>query len=366
MTKVTVLTAVYNAELYLRQCLDSLAAQTLPDCQYICIDDASTDNSPAILDEYAQRDSRFQIIHLPENQGLAAARNNGLRQAEGQFVTMLDSDDWLAPDTLETAYRALLETPQADIALLRLVRYNQQDGTTHVQELSLPKTKNLLTGYEAFLLSIDNWKIHGLYLVRRTIHQQYPYDETTSVYSDENTTHIHYLHARHVVISQAPYYYRIHQQSVTHRISIHYFDRLESNYSLKRQLLDEAGKGWLADTKDVLDRYEVHRWLNIVDACWYLYLHQDDFTPDQQRDIHQRIATHLHTIETRRLSLRLKCKPGYMPVKHYPIFHLLENTYFRLKIFLQRQSQPKEQREQCRTTFEHCRVVTEEDKVNEG
>ena len=67
MAKVTVLTAVYNAERYLRQCLDSLKNQTLTDCQFICIDDCSTDASSAILQEYAQADSRFQVLHTPVN-----------------------------------------------------------------------------------------------------------------------------------------------------------------------------------------------------------------------------------------------------------------------------------------------------------
>ena len=67
MAEVTVLTAVYNAENYLRQCLDSLKNQTLKECQFICIDDCSTDASYSILQEYAQEDKRFQVLRTPAN-----------------------------------------------------------------------------------------------------------------------------------------------------------------------------------------------------------------------------------------------------------------------------------------------------------
>ena len=76
--KVTVLVAVYNAEKYIRKCLDSLIEQTLTDIQVVCIDDASTDNSLSILNEYAGKDNRIEVIALTENHGQAHARNQGL------------------------------------------------------------------------------------------------------------------------------------------------------------------------------------------------------------------------------------------------------------------------------------------------
>ena len=127
MAKVTVLTAVYNAEKYLRQCLDSLKNQTLTDCQFICIDDCSTDASSAILQEYAQADSRFQVLHTPVNSGQAKARNLGIQFVKGKYVAMLDADDWFAPDTLELAYNALEETA-ASCVLLKLVMHHAEDG----------------------------------------------------------------------------------------------------------------------------------------------------------------------------------------------------------------------------------------------
>ena len=89
---VSVLTPVYNVEPYLRECLDSLESQTLREMEFICINDGSTDDSLAILKEYARRDSRFVIIDKP-NSGYGASMNCGLDVARGEYVGIVESDD---------------------------------------------------------------------------------------------------------------------------------------------------------------------------------------------------------------------------------------------------------------------------------
>lgn len=102
--KVSVIIPVYNVEKYLRECLDSVVNQTLRDIEIICINDGSPDNSLAILQEYAKRDSRFVIVDQ-ENQGVGRSRNTGIRKARGEFVCFMDPDDWYPePDILETLY----------------------------------------------------------------------------------------------------------------------------------------------------------------------------------------------------------------------------------------------------------------------
>lgn len=91
---------VYNVEAYLRECLDSVINQSFGDWEAICVNDGSTDESASILEEYALKDSRFQMITQP-NSGLSAARNKGLDVAKGEYLLFLDSDDWLEPKALE-------------------------------------------------------------------------------------------------------------------------------------------------------------------------------------------------------------------------------------------------------------------------
>lgn len=108
-------------------------------------------------------------------------------------------------------------------------------------------------GRTAFADSLT-WKIHGVYAVRASIHQRYPYDTSSHAYSDDNTTRLHFLASRRVVATDADYYYRQHDQSVTHRIDGHRFDYLLANQSMKRQLLS------LQVDDALVSLYENERW----------------------------------------------------------------------------------------------------------
>lgn len=103
MTKVSVIVPVYNVEQYLPVCLDSILAQTLNDIEVICVDDGSTDQSPAILDEYAQKDSRLHVIHK-ENRGYGHSMNIGIDAASGEYIGIVESDDRILPDMYEKLY----------------------------------------------------------------------------------------------------------------------------------------------------------------------------------------------------------------------------------------------------------------------
>lgn len=113
--KVSIIIPVYNTGEYLRSCVDSVLAQTLEAWELLLVDDGSTDNSGAICDEYAQKDSRIRAIHK-ENQGVSMARNLGLELARGEYVGFVDSDDWVAPEMFGEMYRSARETG-ADIVM---------------------------------------------------------------------------------------------------------------------------------------------------------------------------------------------------------------------------------------------------------
>lgn len=117
MPKVSVIVPVYNAEKYLRECVDSILGQTLADLELILVDDGSTDSSPAICDRYAEQDARVQVIHKPNGRA-ASARNAGLRAASGEYVAFVDSDDWISPEM----YKKMLETG-ADVTLCDYARF---------------------------------------------------------------------------------------------------------------------------------------------------------------------------------------------------------------------------------------------------
>lgn len=120
--KVSVIIPVYNAEKYLRQCLDSVCSQTLKELEIICVDDGSTDQSLDILREYEANDSRLKVV-VQANGGAGAARNNGLRAASGECLSFLDSDDFFEPDMLECSYNELKKY-QADFVVFESDQYH--------------------------------------------------------------------------------------------------------------------------------------------------------------------------------------------------------------------------------------------------
>ena len=121
MPLVSVIIPVYNVEHYLRQCLDSVGAQTLSDIEIICVNDSSTDGSLDILEDYAKKDSRIQVVTQP-NGGAGAARNKGLSMAKGKYLSFLDSDDFFEPDMLELAYKKA-EEDKADFVVFNSDQY---------------------------------------------------------------------------------------------------------------------------------------------------------------------------------------------------------------------------------------------------
>ena len=123
--KVSVIIPVYNVEKYLRQNLQSVADQTLKEIEIICVDDGSTDSSFEIVQEFAAKDPRFVAVQQ-KNAGAGAARNNGLRRARGEYLSFLDSDDFFAPDMLETAYNKAQET-KADFVVFNSDQYNEDE-----------------------------------------------------------------------------------------------------------------------------------------------------------------------------------------------------------------------------------------------
>lgn len=112
--KVSVIIPVYNVEKYLKQCLDSVINQTFKNIEIIIVNDCSPDNSSQIIKEYQQKDNRIVLIDLKQNVGLGFARNEGIKVAKGDYVTFIDSDDWVTNDFVEVLYNTI-EKYQYDV-----------------------------------------------------------------------------------------------------------------------------------------------------------------------------------------------------------------------------------------------------------
>lgn len=103
---ISVVVPVYGVELYLDQCISSIVTQTYRNIEIILVDDGSKDRCPQISDEWAAKDARIHVIHKA-NGGLSSARNAGMKIMHGEYVTFVDSDDWLEPEFIEMLYKAI-------------------------------------------------------------------------------------------------------------------------------------------------------------------------------------------------------------------------------------------------------------------
>ncbi|MDR0423135.1 MAG: glycosyltransferase family 2 protein [Rickettsiales bacterium] len=104
MKKVSIIVPVFNAESFLRRCLDTLVRQTLKDIEIICVNDNSQDGSLNILREYEEKDDRIKVISLDKNFGVSYARNEGIRVANGEYLGFIDADDYVDTDFFERLY----------------------------------------------------------------------------------------------------------------------------------------------------------------------------------------------------------------------------------------------------------------------
>ena len=141
MSKISIIVPVYNAEEYLHRCIDSILAQTFTDFELLLINDGSKDNSGVICDEYAALDNRVRVFHK-ENGGVSSARNMGLDNAKGEWITFVDSDDWLVHNIYEKMLHKLLEE-NADLCLCDINMYWGGESFVCENCLSISGIKNL-------------------------------------------------------------------------------------------------------------------------------------------------------------------------------------------------------------------------------
>lgn len=123
MVKISVIVPVYNVEKYLKQCLDHIIHQSFKDIEIICINDGSTDNSLDVLNKFAERDSRIQIINQ-ENRGLGATRNRGIELAKGEYIYFMDGDDYLELNALKELYQ-ISQQHNLDFAIFMINNFKQ-------------------------------------------------------------------------------------------------------------------------------------------------------------------------------------------------------------------------------------------------
>lgn len=159
--KISVVIPVYNVEPYLEQCLDSVINQTYTALEIILVDDGSTDNSGWICDEYAQKDNRIRVIHQT-NAGVSVARNTGIAVASGEYISFVDSDDWLEPGMYESLCSVFKTHPDVDMLMCDYTQIFEQEKREIIQDIDggyYSKEKIIRQIYPVLFVAEDFGKI---------------------------------------------------------------------------------------------------------------------------------------------------------------------------------------------------------------
>lgn len=209
MKLLSVIIPIYNTEKYLKQCLSSILESTYPNLEIICINDGSTDKSLEILQEYSKIDERIKIINK-ENGGPQEAREKGYEICQGEYITNIDSDDWLEKDTFELAIK-MLEIEKLDTVLYDAYFWYHESSNG---EKRINKVNNkIILGKEAFIYSL-NWSIGGLGIFKRDILLKSI--QSKKLYNgDEVITRKIFLNSNKIGLCDGKYYYRQNNYSLT-------------------------------------------------------------------------------------------------------------------------------------------------------
>lgn len=146
--KISVIIPVYGVEKYLDRCVSSVVNQSYKDLEIILVDDGSQDNCPKMCDEWALRDARIRTVHR-ENGGLSCARNTGLSVATGDYVTFVDSDDWIVSDTYEYCVSLFNRVADLDVVQFDLIHvyHNNQEILDREENIDVVEGREILNYY---------------------------------------------------------------------------------------------------------------------------------------------------------------------------------------------------------------------------
>ena len=245
MPLISVIVPVYNVEKYLQKCVDSILNQTFSDFELFLVDDGSPDNCGIICDEYAKKDNRIIVIHK-KNGGLSDARNVAIDRAKGEYLTFIDSDDYVAENHLESLYKALMNNG-SDIAVANITSF---DDNKFQESFYCPTDRELvLEGNDVFNTIYQPCACSKLYkkLIFDVI--RYPVGK---LYEDVFVYHDVLAKAKRIVLTgQNTYFYLLRENSIMHQEYKLDFTDIIDAIELRIKKLEELDLQKLADENRV-------------------------------------------------------------------------------------------------------------------
>lgn len=309
MTKVSVIIPIYNVEDYLKECIKSVLNQTYTDIEIILVDDGSTDNSNKICQVYKNLDSRIILIEKL-NGGLSDARNYGMLYATGDYVTFIDSDDYIADNYIEELVVNLKRT-NSDIAISGFCNKEndilKNDNTS--RDIHIYKKEEALNNMYISKTSIPFSVAWGK-LVPREWYKEIIFP-VGKLHEDEYTTYKLYLRSKKIVFIDYPMYiYRLRSNSI-----------MNSKPTVKNLYVLDAFK----ERIELLENYSIDIQRNLVSYYRYIYLFKNCLDKQELTESAEYLSNHLNYVRRKLKGIKIE---NYIRLF---IFKFLGKYYFRNK-----------------------------------
>ena len=296
MPKISIIAPVYCMEQYLEKFLQSIKQQTFQDYEVILVDDGSTDRSPSILDQYAEKESRAFVIHK-ENGGVSSARNVGLDNAKGEYIYIVDSDDWLETTALETLWGEV-ERTKADVVYGAFYSVNDSSAAVSrpfshafftkdkdvINEIqaAINNTIRIKTKCKTLLPSICHGGAPWRGMFRRSIIEQFDikYNERLrSIGEDILFWQNLFEHVNSVAYIDKPVYnYRIDNNSLSHGFKENFLETFQTAFEEEENFLRTHKKG-----KEHWDTYYIRVIEYIGRSINSYFMNQNNTKPEKER-----------------------------------------------------------------------------------
>lgn len=240
---VSVIVPVYNAQKTLKLCLDSLLKQTVKDIEIIVVDDGSTDASPQICDEYAERYG-ITVIHK-SNSGVSAARNRGIEEAKGKYLMFCDSDDWVEENYVEVFY-SRMEESGAELAVGGLIMNETVKKEVYIKNSGKtePYCIEKKGFYELRNKDILAFPVNKIYLNSLLKKKKLHFKEGLSECEDLifNLQYISFCEKDILVIPESPYHYEFHEGGLSTRYhNDRFFDVIRPIFKAYEETIKKTG-----------------------------------------------------------------------------------------------------------------------------
>ncbi len=295
--KISIIVPIYNVEQYIRKCIESLMGQTYKNIEIILVDDGSKDNSYEICKEYAEKDGRIKLIHK-ENGGLSDARNVGIENATGEYITLLDSDDWFSYNFCEIMLKEIKEQ-SADIVMCEMEPVYTDDYSFNIPNDYTKQNYSNLEALEKFEDTLHVVAQAKLY--KREMFNELRY-KVGKIHEDEFMFHRMLFQAKKICcLNLKLYAYRQRENSIT-----------TSKFNVKRLHGVEA----LEDRIEFYEEKELTNLKNKTEAI-YMFLMKKYIKVLNESDIEEK-EKYIKELEVKLKDYYRKCKKTkYLSFKFY-------------------------------------------------